>query len=457
MERKLEEKIKSSYDKELGIYVNDAYTELKTLDATKKSYKMSKKEIVEESALNVGYLRGVLEEIPYYALLEAIKEISLNGWITRKTEDIDLENMLISESVKNMNYQDFKKIANYFYNFTYDKVEKGIVGKHIEISHETYNYLKENLKELLERKNIDNSLENKIDKVEYTKQETGNKVIGIDEENEKLLIFKDPRTVEIDEDKIFSKKILNIPYLSTDSTKQIMNKLKNYDEEIDFLYKEHALERDKYVGLIVVDMYELHDIEIEIGKEIDLNNYSTYKEYYNAFKNTEIIKNRYKNYKDFIEENYKYCDDWENDKYAESFIKEKIEEINNILLKTDSSLYIKEIQMQDKTEIIGYLKEIGEDIEEINNYIENDIEAYINGTLTKVEEISFDDIGNEKIENEDKSIFYVNTNTLGNDIYKNCFERLKKEYPKKLQKYKSVKEIKQEMKKEEKKEIGLTK
>ena len=113
--------------------------------------------------------------------------------------------------------------------------------------------------------------------------------------------------------------------------------------------------------------------------------------------------------------------------------------------------------MQDKTEIIGYLKEIGEDIEEINNYIENDIEAYINGTLTKVEEISFDDIGNEKIENEDKSIFYVNTNTLGNDIYKNCFEKLKKEYPKKLQKYKSVKEIKQEMKKEEKKEIGLTK
>lgn len=107
MERKLEEKIKSSYDKELGIYVNDAYTELKTLDATKKSYKMSKKEIVEESALNVGYFCEVLENIPDYALIEAVKEISLNHWITSKTEDMEISNMLVSESVRNMGYQDF--------------------------------------------------------------------------------------------------------------------------------------------------------------------------------------------------------------------------------------------------------------------------------------------------------------------------------------------------------------
>lgn len=94
---------------------------MKTLDVTQKSYKISKKEIVKESALNVGYVCRVLENIPDYALIEAVKEISLNGWIKPETDDTDIKNMLVSESVKNMNYQDFKKIAHYFFNFAYNK------------------------------------------------------------------------------------------------------------------------------------------------------------------------------------------------------------------------------------------------------------------------------------------------------------------------------------------------
>lgn len=83
----------------------------------KKQYKQMKHEIVTETAIEVGYSYSILEKIPSYALLEAMKKLAISGYINNNTDHSDLQNMLVTESVKEMNYQDFKDIASYFFSY----------------------------------------------------------------------------------------------------------------------------------------------------------------------------------------------------------------------------------------------------------------------------------------------------------------------------------------------------
>ena len=81
---------------------------------TKKQIKAKKREIVNNTALYVGYYNSVFNYLPAYALIPAIKEYA--EIISKMKTEKEIENLLITESVKNMNYQDFKKIENYFLN-----------------------------------------------------------------------------------------------------------------------------------------------------------------------------------------------------------------------------------------------------------------------------------------------------------------------------------------------------
>lgn len=81
---------------------------------TKKQIKSKKKAITENTAINVGYYNSVFNYLPAYALIPAIKEFA--ELISRTEKEKDIENILITESVKNMNYQDFRQIENYFFD-----------------------------------------------------------------------------------------------------------------------------------------------------------------------------------------------------------------------------------------------------------------------------------------------------------------------------------------------------
>lgn len=84
---------------------------------TKKQLKQLKKEIVENTAIECGFATAVMEKIPSYSLLEAVREITANGWQLNGLDDMSLNNILLTESVKAMNYQDFKEIAPYFFGY----------------------------------------------------------------------------------------------------------------------------------------------------------------------------------------------------------------------------------------------------------------------------------------------------------------------------------------------------
>lgn len=80
----------------------------------KKQIKAKKKDILEYTAINIGYHNSVLNHLPVYALIPVIKEFA--HLINNTSKDKDIENILITESVRKMNYQDFKQIEEYFFN-----------------------------------------------------------------------------------------------------------------------------------------------------------------------------------------------------------------------------------------------------------------------------------------------------------------------------------------------------
>ena len=82
---------------------------------TQKKLKKLKKDIVETSAITVGYHCKIVSNLPAYSILEAVKEISIIGLVKAETKEADVCNILITEAVKKMNFQDFKEIAKYFF------------------------------------------------------------------------------------------------------------------------------------------------------------------------------------------------------------------------------------------------------------------------------------------------------------------------------------------------------
>ena len=81
---------------------------------TQKKLKKLKKDIANKTAINIGYYQSILQNIPNYAILVATRNICKMG-LKDKTTDSELENMIVTESINAMNFQDFKKVAKYFF------------------------------------------------------------------------------------------------------------------------------------------------------------------------------------------------------------------------------------------------------------------------------------------------------------------------------------------------------
>ena len=88
-----------------------------------KQIKAMKKQIVEESALNVGYYESVIPEIiekidpdTFFKLMG----MDSGEWLLKAAKSNDraqFQNILVSEAVKHMSYSEFKTIANFFFNY----------------------------------------------------------------------------------------------------------------------------------------------------------------------------------------------------------------------------------------------------------------------------------------------------------------------------------------------------
>lgn len=413
-----------------------------------KTYKDLKADISQNTAINIGYYWEVLNEIPGEVLIDTIKEIALNGWINNNTSEQELRNMLVTESVKNMNYQEFKDIAHYFFGFVPDDEAMFQRVQPIEITRENYNYLVEQNKkafgleqELNELKDKQNSLENKINNVETMIVPSESEVVGIDMKNEELLVLNSPLYSIIEEDLIIDDYLIN-DYRSRDNgDKQIIDYLRDEYKEIDLLSKEYILNNDTLYGEKLIFSYDIYEIDYDL---IDEDQFKTLRDFYDFAKQFESFKEEYPMYPDYVESKYNdiymYQDNPFNN-YPGKILKNKIRDIQNILSKYNKKLITKDVTGYSQGEEwkLGYLADESQDNKLIEAYLENFVGAWYKGTLARLETIPFESFDKGQLVGESTEINYINTDILPiNNREK--LEKIKEVYPH-LRQFKSKEEV----------------
>ena len=426
---------------------------------TKRSYKSVKREISEDTAINVGYYTDVLGEIPNYILLDVVREISSNGWIRSDIDDVELQNMLVTESVKRMGYQEFKNIAHKFFNFNPDDEEKFKRVQPVEVTRENYEYLVENANKVfsLEKKLEDiqkeiNSLDNKINELETTIVKNGDEVIGVDLEREQLLLLKSPENIFLDEDIIQDESLLNNYRSSDDDHTQILNALVEKYSEIKELRNEYVLNNDTYRGNIDIDYYAIDEINPD---DIPISEFSTHKDYYNYGTQFDSFKEKYSSYSDYIEKTFTELYDAEYiPDYSKEILKEKEREINSILENHEKYLVTKDVigYSQGEKWTLGYLADDSQYIDDVEMYLENYIGAWYRGSLTEVQVIPFEAFDQGKYQGGVDNIYYIDSDLL---YHENLLEMVKEHYPE-LKNFKTEKEVEklEQLKEKENKDVS---
>lgn len=413
-----------------------------------RTYKDLKADISQNTAINIGYYWEVLNEIPGEVLIDTIKEIAMNGWINNNTSEQELRNMLITESVKNMSYQEFKDIAHYFFGFVPDDEVMFQRVQPIEITRENYNYLVEQNKkafglerELNELKDKQNSLENKINNVETMIVPSESEVVGIDMKNEELLVLNSPLYSIIEEDLIIDDYLIN-DYRSRDNgDKQIIDYLRDEYKEIDLLSKEYILNNDTLYGEKLIFSYDIYEIDYDL---IDEDQFKTLRDFYDLAKQFESFKEEYPMYPDYVESKYNdiymYQDNPFNN-YPGKILKNKIRDIQNILSKYNKKLITKDVTGYSQGEEwkLGYLADESQDNKLIEAYLENFVGAWYKGTLARLETIPFESFDKGQLVGESKEINYINTDILPINS-REKLEKIKEVYPH-LRQFKSKEEV----------------
>lgn len=413
-----------------------------------RTYKDLKADISQNTAINIGYYWEVLNEIPGEVLIDTIKEIAMNGWINNNTSEQELRNMLITESVKNMSYQEFKDIAHYFFGFVPDDEVMFQRVQPIEITRENYNYLVEQNKkafglerELNELKDKQNSLENKINNVETMIVPSESEVVGIDMKNEELLVLNSPLYSIIEEDLIIDDYLIN-DYRSRDNgDKQIIDYLRDEYKEIDLLSKEYILNNDTLYGEKLIFSYDIYEIDYDL---IDEDQFKTLRDFYDFAKQFESFKEEYPMYPDYVESKYNdiymYQDNPFNN-YPGKILKNKIRDIQNILSKYNKKLITKDVTGYSQGEEwkLGYLADESQDNKLIEAYLENFVGAWYKGTLARLETIPFESFDKGQLVGESKEIIYINTDILPINS-REKLEKIKEVYPH-LRQFKSKEEV----------------
>lgn len=402
---------------------------------SKKTYKDIKKEVSLNTAMNVGYYSNVISDIHPRLLTETITELATNGWIKEDTKHEDIMNMLVTESVKKMNYQEFKNIADKFFSFIPDNEAQYQRVQPIEITKENYDYLINNTKkvfglerELEELKERENSLENKINSLETVTIASEDEVVGIDLEKEELLLLLSPNNVFIDEDIIQDKNLITSYRSQDNEEKQILDYLTERYSEINILEKEYILNSDTYRGLIDIDYYDIDEISYD---EIPIADFSTHKEYYEYAVQFDSFNAKYLSYDDYILNRFNniYSKEYIPD-YAKDILDNNINEIEKILEEKNKYLVVKEVAgySQDEKWKLSYLADKEQKEEVVETYLENFVGAWYKGSLTELQTIPFDSFEKGKFVGDLSELKYIDMDILPIDE-KDRLDMIKAIYP----------------------------
>ncbi|MGU7965650.1 hypothetical protein [Streptococcus suis] len=423
---------------------------------SQRDWKKLKKKVVEESAVNVGYFHGIMQALPDYALMDAIRTIALDGWLTVNTEDSTLQNILVTESIKNLNYQDFKDVAPYLFSYPREQRDLDLLVAPVEVSRAYFEELKTNAEELFAIKQdverLNQSIDKKIEELETDRLPNGDLVIGLDMQQEEVLLLRAPDTAHIDDWEVITEGLIT-DYRSTQSSEtQTLNYLVGLDnQEFKTLIRSDVLNRDAIDGFVQVDK----DVITEVAPAT-IPDFRTHRQFYQYAKQFASFREEYgSSYAGYVDLTYErdYPTNFGLDFYSQSILQSRIDDFNNLLSQEGKELVLHTAIGYSQGESYGlaYIREKDkETLPQVVDYLEHTVGAYYRGSLSELAVIKFENIDIEKgFNGQQEAVYRIDAD----ELYQNKLKRTQARYPE-LQRFVSpeVAQKQQELNKEATKE-----
>lgn len=406
-----------------------------------KQFKRMKREVEEETARGIGYFEGILEHIPSYPLSEAVKELALSGWITPHTDVIDVQNMIVTESIKWMNYQDFKEVAPYLFSYPREQREKDLLVQPVKISREYFEELKANAEELFHLKQdllqVNNQLDARIRELEMDQLPNGDQVIGVDLEAEEVLLLRTPENAQVEEWEVRKDGLITDYRSNLSEYAQIVDTLLEMENpEIDTILYEEVINYSKKTWPDSEPIQLPENIKELLNQEDKLDpsyyqiaQFETVKQAYIYGMISPSFQERFPHYSDFIRNYVEDREQYEFFNYrteavslAQEILVPRLGDINHILGPNDQELIVQEVvgYSQGESWELSYLRDTKtEDRESVRFYLESEIGAWYKGSLTELAVIRFEDIDLEKGFNDhQEAVYHIDENLLVQDKLK---------------------------------------
>ena len=406
-----------------------------------KQFKRMKREVEEETARGIGYFEGILEHIPSYPLSEAVKELALSGWITPHTDVIDVQNMIVTESIKWMNYQDFKEVAPYLFSYPREQREKDLLVQPLKISSEYFGELQANAEELFLLKQdllqVNNQLDAKIQELEMDQLPNGDQVIGVDLEAEEVLLLRTSENAQVEEGEVRKDGLITNYRSNLSESAQIVEALLEMkNSEIDTILYEEVINYSKRTWPDSEPIQLPESIKEMLNQEAKLDpsyyqiaQFETLRQAYIYGMIPPSFQEHFPHYSDFIRnyvedrEQYEFFDyRTEAVSLAQEILVPRLDDINRILSTNNQELIVQEITgySQGESWELAYLRDTKtEDRESVQFYLESEIGAWYKGSLTELAVIRFDDIDLEKgFNGYQEAVYHIDENLLVHDKLK---------------------------------------
>lgn len=406
-----------------------------------KQFKRMKREVEEETARGIGYFEGILEHIPSYPLSEALKELALSGWITPHTDVIDVQNMIVTESIKWMNYQDFKEVAPYLFSYPREQREKDLLVQPVKISREYFEELQANAEELFHLKQdllqVNNQLDAKIQELEMDQLPNGDQVIGVDLKAEEVLLLRTSENAQVEEWEVRKDGLITDYRSNLSESAQIVEALLEMkNSEIDTILYEEVINYFKRTWPDSEPIQLPESIKEMLNQEAKLDpsyyqiaQFETLRQAYIYGMISPSFQEHFPHYSDFVRnyvedrEQYEFFDyRTEAVSLAQEILVPRLDDINRILSTINQELIVQEVTgySQGESWELAYLRDTNtEDRESVQFYLESEIGAWYKGSLTELAIIRFDDIDLEKgFNGHQEAVYHIDESLLVHDKLK---------------------------------------
>lgn len=390
-------------------------------------YKRMKKQVIKETAIGVGYFEGITSVIPSYALIEATREIS-RSYLIDKLNDAEVQSILVTESIKALNFQDFKLVAPYLFSYPREAREADLLVQPVEISRDYFEELQAKAKELFQIKEEADRPKNLEEMVEFvetvpTRIPSGYDIVGVNPvTNDYMISYKD---YENSQQTYLSEGFLKHDYLINDYTNYLSDEaqivehlIHNYPLTETYVYEYFNDLYYETTGILEgSDLVESYFIDEDLSFDVKLT--STADLYYLA-QESERFKNDFPDYKTFLLETASYDYIYDNARYLLDS-KEYMGFINKALNSEGYHLTIENVRGYSQGDYwtLGAVYPLSEASEEdVKDFLVHGAGAAYKGSLIEVfvrEGNAITQLGLETAKTESSNFFVIDEDLLYGD------------------------------------------